>query len=238
MNRLLIFLILLWNADLSAQQTILLEQDSAIQIHQNVDISNEFQEFAVDLFFKNNTNDTILVNWKRSFGPNCPLGWDVVSADQFLTYVPSIHESQTPILMTPTDSHFILRQLFYPRQLAGCCNVHVVFSLDDAPNTPIDSGYYYIEINADDCGVSAVAYENRDQIQMYPNPTSTTLFMENSFLIQSIEVLDFTGNTVLHIKDRHIDEIDFFSFPTGIYFVKITDVYERQTIRKVVKQSP
>ena len=116
-------------AKLNAQEVILFEQDSVSQINIGVDILNMSEDFPLDLFYKNNTSDTIKVNWRREFGANCPLEWDIVVADQNLTFTPEINESLASIPMNPSDSNFIIRQLVYPRSIAGCCDIKIILSL-------------------------------------------------------------------------------------------------------------
>jgi len=145
MKFLSLLFLLFFVTNLLAQSVILLEEDSVFQIHENVDLSDNFIQFQLDLFYKNNTNENISVNWRREFGDNCPLQWDVFTSDQIISYIPQVNESMQPIPMTSVDSHFIVREIFTPRMVEGCCDIKMIFSLDGAPETPIDTGYYHIE---------------------------------------------------------------------------------------------
>jgi hypothetical protein len=220
---------------LNAQSFILLEQDSVFQVNENVDISDGFEDFALDLFFKNNTNDTLVVNWRREFDENCPLSWDVATVDQLYSYVPDINESQIPMLLTPLDSHFIVRQLFWPRTTAGCCGVKVIFYLEEAPDTPIDTGYYYIAINSNECFVTSTIEEELENFVVYPNPVSNVLNIQNSQLIESIQIVDWIGKGYPFNIESGSDQIDISSLQPGVYYLKIKGSSGKALTKKFVK---
>ena len=224
----LLFL-LFFVAKLPAQSIILLEEDSVSQVLENVDLSDNFTQFQLDLFYKNNTNENISVNWRREFGENCPLEWDVFTSDQIISYIPQVNESMQPIPMTPVDSHFIVREIFYPRMVNGCCDIIMIFSLDGTPETPIDTGYYHIEINDTGCMATSIQELDLGQFKIYPNPVSDIFNMENSHLIESFEILDLTGKI-------YPPTIDVSLFPPGFYFCKIKTTSNQTIIQKFVKQ--
>ena len=59
------------------------------------------------------------------------------------------------------------------------------------------------------------------EIRMYPNPT-TGIFTVEGENIQSVEIINITGQTVYKIKDKKKKvKIDLSGQPKGIYFVKI-----------------
>ena len=58
-----------------------------------------------------------------------------------------------------------------------------------------------------------------NDIKIYPNPTSNFVFIEsNNQNIESIEVIDFTGKTILSTTNN---KIDFIDYKKGIYFIKV-----------------
>ena len=236
MKSLLPFFFLIFIIPINAQSVILLEQDSVSEVHENVDISDLSIDFPLDLYFKNNTNDTISVNWRREFGDNCPAEWEVFTSDQIISYVPDVDESQAAILLTPADSHFIVREIFRPRNVVGCCDIKMIFSLDGDPGNPIDTGYYHIEINSNQCSVTAVLDKEIKRIKVYPNPTSDFLFIENEYLIESMEIIDLMGKIYWKEVQFDLNQIDLSSLPVGIYYLKIRKKEGREMIEKIVKQ--
>ena len=231
----LLFLLVFNILFLNAQDIILLEQDSVSLINTGVDISDVSENFALDLYFKNNTNESILVNWRREIGEDCPLGWDIFVADQFNTWIPEINESITPIPLTPNDSHFIVRQVFLPQTIAGCCDVKMIFSLEDEPNTPIDTGYYHIEINSGNCIITTVLEEEKERFDIYPNPTSNFLNIKNSQAIELIEIIDLSGKSYQYKVNTNLYQLDISSFHSGVYFCKIKNKSGEFVIKKIIK---
>ncbi len=236
MKHSILFLFVFSISHLNAQSVILLEQDSVSQIIENADLSDNFIDFALDLYFKNNTEDSISVNWRREFGENCPTEWDVITIDQIISYIPQIDESQIPIPLSPTDSNFIVREIFLPRTVPGCCDIRMIFSLEGSPANPIDTGYYHIEINSDGCFATSIFEENIDQFNIYPNPVSDVLNMESSHLVESIEIIDLTGRTHFQKAFPDLYRIDVSSLQSGLYYCKIKGHSGKLWIEKIIKE--
>ena len=236
MKRSLFLPLLFFSFFLHAQSVILLEQDSISQVNVDVDISNEFEDFPLNLFFKNNTDEIIQVHWQREFADYCPLEWQVISADQLMTYIPDVDASLFPIAMNPTDSHFIMQQLFLPKMVPGCCDIRMIFTLEGEPDTPIDTGYYHIEINSDACFVTSTYQSRESSINLYPNPVQDKLFIENPSMVKQLELLDLNGNVHLNQEDFSGEYIDLSALPAGVYFCKITRISGKVFVRKVIKK--
>ena len=236
MKLLTAFILFFHITTLNGQDVILLVEDSISQLNENADISNDFLEFSLDLFFRNNTNDSIFVNWRREFGENCPLEWDVYSVDNVLSYFPQIDESQLPIPMSSIDSNFVLRQSFLPRTVAGCCDIKVIFSLDGSPTIPIDTGYYQIEINSSGCITTSIIEEATKKINVYPNPSSNVINIENNSLLESIEIFDLTGKEYFRSTAIDLVQIDISNFPSGVYICKFKSKLGDTSRMKFLKQ--
>lgn len=221
---------------LDAQSVILLEQDSIAEVHENVDLSNNFIDFPLDLFFENNTNDTIQVNWERILSSNCPAAWDIIALDQYLTYVPAIHASQFPLILSPTDSHFIVRQIFYPRMVAGCCDITLLFTLEGSPNQPIDTGYYHIEVNSTGCVTVSSSKLIKEQFKVFPNPVNDVLFIENFESISSLQILDITGKSRQEWSDLNTNQINLSDLEQGMYFLRIHNFSGEFYVQKILKE--
>ncbi len=207
---------------IQAQSVILLEEEYVSGIYENLDISDNFNDISLDLYFKNNTDNDINVNWKREFSDECPLEWDVLTADQILTYTPPVNESQMPIPLSPTDSHIIVRQIFWPNTIPGCCDIMMTFSLDGAPENPIDTGYYHIEINAEACASTSVPEASEASIDIYPNPADDLLHITQTESIQSIKIFDTKGMECLEFKEIVDSSLDISKLSPGLYHCSIT----------------
>lgn len=76
--------------------------------------------------------------------------------------------------------------------------------------------YYY---NQD---MMSVNYFSRERIKYYPNPVKDKLVIENPDLkITSISISDVSGKIVFSSREINSDkiEVDFSSFPKGVYFL-------------------
>lgn len=217
------------------QSVILLEEDTVSLSLMDVDISNQFIDFPLDLYYSNNTEDSINVNWRREFGENCPTEWDVFSADQLLSYVPQINESQVPLPMAPSDSDFVIRQSFMPRMTDGCCDIKMIFSLEGAPDNPIDTGYYRIEINADGCLTTSLTSTVIDEVSLFPNPCINHLYLQSESVIKRVEISDLSGKIHYSNTQKEWSQIDVSSLATGLYVCKMIGKNSQYWIEKFYK---
>jgi hypothetical protein len=220
----------------NAQSVILLEQDTAIQIHENVDLSDIYEAFFVDLLYRNNTDEAISVLWSREIGENCPEEWDVISADMNITYPPFVNEAAIPMPLEPGGPNTFLRKEFYPRSVPGCCDVRVVFFLEQAQDNPIDTGYFHIEVNDDGCMTTSVSDKAISPLHFYPNPTSDVLNIEGGLAIESIEISDVAGRIYDVPFVAHSRQIDLSALRPGMYIFRARSHTGELRVGKVLKQ--
>lgn len=93
--------------------------------------------------------------------------------------------------------------------------------------TPLVSGRYAVEItNASGCSVVSECYEvdvlgikdiAQSAVVLYPNPATTTLFLETPQQIKRITIHNMAGQTVL--KNRNSSEIDISKLAQGLYII-------------------
>lgn len=214
-------LLFLFSFNLNGQSIILLEEDTVSMIYEGVDISPSFIEFPLDLYYANNTEDSIIVNWRRELSENCPTEWDVFSVDVNLSYPPTVNESPFPAVMAPSDSSFLIRQSFVPRMIEGCCDLIMIFSLEGDSENPIDTGYYHIEINAEGCMTTSVSNTSLNEISLYPNPSSDYITIENDADVISIEIYDLAGKLYYSSDKGESSKIDISFLSAGIYLCNV-----------------
>lgn len=72
---------------------------------------------------------------------------------------------------------------------------------------------------------------------IYPNPTKSELFIQNSELVNAIELINLSGKQISLFPKIGADKtsIDISTLQNGIYFLKLTS-YEKTVIKKVVKK--
>ena len=57
------------------------------------------------------------------------------------------------------------------------------------------------------------------ELNVYPNPVSETLYISNTSNVESVKIYDTTGKCV--INQKTVDYIDVKSLQPGIYFLKV-----------------
>ena len=221
---------------INAQSVILLEQDTATQIHENVDLSDIYEAFFVDLLYRNNTDETISVLWSRAIGENCPEEWDVISADMNITYPPFVDAAAIPLTLEPGGPNTFLRKEFYPKGVPGCCDVRVVFFLEETPENPIDTGYFHIEINDDGCMTTSVSDEAISALHFYPNPTRNVLNIEGGLIIESIEISDVAGRVYDVPFVAFSEQVDLSVLRPGMDIFRARSRTGELRVGKVLKQ--
>ena len=118
---------------------------------------------------------------------------------------------------------------------------------------PLTAGQYFLEINGVPTATSylypytftlSAALSNPDfttanSLEIYPNPTSTKVFFDNS--IQKFEtatVVNYLGQVVMETRFSTFEsnqEVDLSSFTAGVYVVKFTNG-DKSITKKVIKQ--
>lgn len=93
--------------------------------------------------------------------------------------------------------------------------------------TPLVSGSYAVEVtNASGCSVVSECYEitvlgikdiEQNAVALYPNPATTTLFLETPLEVKRVTIINMAGQTVL--KSRNSKEIDVSALPQGYYII-------------------
>lgn len=68
-----------------------------------------------------------------------------------------------------------------------------------------------------------------DKIEVFPNPTNSTINIKGQMQIDKIELLDIAGQ--VRFSHRAVNQIDVSTLPNGVYFLRIDNVY----ITKIIK---
>lgn len=94
----------------------------------------------------------------------------------------------------------------------------------------------FVDINVSNVGI--VGRDNYPSVQIYPNPTTGKLQIENGELrIESVAIFDMTGKCYLTLIASRTTEttFDISELPAGVYFVKIRTAAD-EVVKKVVKK--
>ena len=98
---------------------------------------------------------------------------------------------------------------------------------------PAAIGEYYVMISDGNCSENSYLFNYtisttrnlREEIKIYPNPTTGHLNIELDFIYESIKVISPLGKQLLEIQnnsnDNNISKLDLSNFNKGIYLLKI-----------------
>ena len=76
----------------------------------------------------------------------------------------------------------------------------------------------------------------KQAIQVYPNPASSIVNVKSDFNIRSIELLSYSGQTILNNQniDAKMTRINVSGLHDGVYFVRITTTQDIRTVKVTV----
>ena len=93
--------------------------------------------------------------------------------------------------------------------------------------------YYIIEYNSISSGINTL-FERDHAVIAYPNPVSNQLTLEGGFIAISLLNSDGRRINVAIQSFNNITTIDISHLANGVYFLKCTDEFNTQTIKKVI----
>lgn len=77
--------------------------------------------------------------------------------------------------------------------------------------------------------------EEKNNISIYPNPTSDFLYIKSDIEVKEIQISDLNGRIINNLENQD-NKINLASLQTGIYFVKISDVNGKILTKKIIKR--
>ena len=91
--------------------------------------------------------------------------------------------------------------------------------------------YTSFNIEIEDIGLSVNTSEALNALQLYPNPTSSTINIASEIQIDAVEIFNTLGQSVLKTKNQNNIKINHLN--TGLYLVKI-QANQKETIKRIV----
>ncbi len=155
---------------------IVLESDSTDQIRVIVDIIN-------------NSDEPVEAHWMFERGENMPEEWQVHIADDTISYLPNTIKSHPllPNVIQANDSiEYYIRVETNDIEAASYCILHLY---DDADCTN--------EIASSSPPLTQIQEVNSEDIVVFPNPTLDYFGLQDDGNVQSIEILNKTGQTLM-----------------------------------------
>lgn len=80
----------------------------------------------------------------------------------------------------------------------------------------------------------STTFSESNRLEVFPNPTKSTLFLYSSEPIQGVEICNLSGKLVMKTKETEGKSIDVNHLQNGMYFLKFS-VDNRVIVKKIIK---
>jgi Secretion system C-terminal sorting domain len=230
-----------------AQPLFSLEQDY-FYITPNTGTLNEFDEFWTDGIFDVLPEDTASVLWRVYGQETCPEAWKIFFYDTHQCYMSPFSGEY---LTSNIDSSIGLTQpmplgggypvnIFnigiYPKEVTGCCQLRVEFSLVEEPDSIIEVATYDIDMLDASCFAAASEDVPEGKVTVAPNPANQTLNISFDEPILAAYIMDLNGK--IHAKSMLQAEssLDVSAMANGLYLLHIELANDKIIWKRVVVQ--
>ena len=82
--------------------------------------------------------------------------------------------------------------------------------------------------------LSAQEIVTENEIIVFPNPTSSILYIDSQQDLKQIEVFSITGKLIFASR-KHIQEVNLSNLTSGVYLIKLQDVNGNSFVKRIVK---
>jgi len=181
----------------------------------SVTVKSTDLDIAAKATLKNNSKDTIIVKWTRKI-ENITQGWSSAVCDKNFCYIPTVDSMR--LIMAPGESSNMDIHV-YPGGISGSAKISLSVEQIGKPDTRILATYLFNQS-------TPIKSDDKDAIQLYPNPTQEYFMINSPTVIGKIELYNITGEKAkvyyaYKNKRYYIDDI-----PSGIYMVRLFNLQE------------
>lgn len=181
----------------------------------SVSVKSTDLDVAAKANLKNTSKDTIIVKWTRKI-ENITQGWSSAVCDKNFCYIPSIDSMR--LIMAPGETSNMDIHV-YPGGISGSAKVSLSIEQIGKPETKVTASYLFNQS-------TPTKSEDKDAIQLYPNPTQDYFMVNSPIVLGKIELYNITGEKAkvyyaYKNKRYYIDDI-----PSGIYMARLFNLHE------------
>ena len=216
------FFLLFLSFQILAQDDLLVIPNPYIDTFR-VDLSDNDAQAKTHGFFVNISDETLSVKWQLALnGAGCPSEWEYQICDSNQCYIWGVHTNappvDNPVILEPGDSS-LLDLYFRPNGVAGCCTPTIFLSHYDDPTNIIATAEFDICIE----NITAVMEQERANLRVFPNPTTSHISLSENDFVKSIWVSNILGRRVKTFPVSYSNQYDLSDLPSGIYLVSMVD---------------
>lgn len=193
-------------------------------VFEDVDVEGS-ANLSVSILVTNTSSDSIDVKWEiKRAEAICVENWEFIMCDVNQCYPPSISSNidldapiDIPCVMPPNYSYEFTFNI-QPNSTAGCCDLTIEFSLEEAQDDILVTIDLPIQINSATC-TTATNDDLLPDLKIYPNPFENSMTIENGGGISSVKIYNVAGEIVNQqvVKNNTITELD--ELVKGMYTV-------------------
>lgn len=210
MKQVFFSILFLLSIGLSSQTVLVISPASS-----SVTVKSTDLDVAAKASLKNNSKDTIIVKWTRKI-ENITQGWSSAVCDKNFCYIPTVDSMR--LIMAPGESSNMDIHV-YPGGISGSAKVSLTIEQIGKPETRVNATYLFNQS-------TPVKSDDKDAIQLYPNPTQDYFMVNSPTVIGKIELYNITGEKAkvyyaYKNKRYYIDDI-----PSGIYMARLFNLQE------------
>lgn len=114
---------------------------------------------------------------------------------------------------------------------------NAIYELQNNRNPYVDHPEWVECVWLNNCGVNInIVAEN--SFSLSPNPASDYIYVTDNEIISTVVIINGLGQEISRIKsiNRQNIELNINEYNSGLYFIKITDVYGKIKVEKFIKQ--
>jgi hypothetical protein len=203
-----------------------------------VDLSDNWSEPVAYGHVTNNTSEEILMRWERVI-VDAPAEWEYRTCDGNQCYSLSTSTNweignpafQIPDTLSANEIESTLDLHVLPRGVAGTGTIHINLYSVDNPTEVITTAIYEITIS----GVSSVSEQERQNLRVFPNPTTNFIELSNTDVVDEVLVYNLLGKQVRSFDVVNNEKYSLNGLPNGIYMVSLLN--DEEGILKTVRVS-
>mgnify|MGYP002076073804 CR=1 FL=1 len=210
MKQIFISILFLFSIRLGSQTVLVISPATS-----SVTVKSTDLDVAAKASLKNTSQDTIIVKWTRKI-ENITQGWSSAVCDKNFCYIPTVDSMR--LIMAPGETSNMDIHV-YPGGISGSAKVSLTIEQIARPETRINATYLFNQS-------TPIKSDDKDAIQLYPNPTQDYFMVNSPTVIGKIELYNITGEKAkvyyaYKNKRYYIDDI-----PSGIYMVRLFNLQE------------
>jgi hypothetical protein len=222
---------------LGAQDVLTVDPNPYIESFE-VDLSDNWSEPIAHAYITNETSEEFLMRWDRVV-IDAPAEWEYRVCDGNQCYGLSTSTNweignpafQIPDTLSANEVESTLDLHVLPRGVAGVGTIHVNLYNADDPEELVTTAVFEVTIS----GVSSVSEQERQRLQVFPNPTDNFIELSNTDVVDQVLVYNLLGKQVRSFDVVKSEKYSLIDLPNGIYMVSLLN--NEEGILKTVRVS-